>query len=110
MVQSCNDKCGMQVGFLRKTVESGGSTWQKSKEQKATTPEVFANEQTSSLVQGESNHFWMLTENNRRAIVDKRICEHITKESESKHKCSEISLGSVTSRILGIFLYKLYAK
>jgi hypothetical protein len=60
-----------------------------AEEQMATTPEVFANEKTSALVQGGSNFIWMLTENHRRAIVDKRICEHISKESESKQKCLE---------------------
>jgi len=60
-----------------------------AEEQMATTPEVFANDKTSTLVQGGSNFIWMLTENHRRAIVDKRICEHMAKESESKQKCLE---------------------
>mmetsp|Transcript_53133 Transcript_53133/g.78852 ORF Transcript_53133/g.78852 Transcript_53133/m.78852 type:complete len:758 (-) Transcript_53133:84-2357(-) len=68
--------------------EDCGQWWAfMAEEQMPTTPEVYANEVTKPLVQGGSNFFWMVTERQRREIVDKKICEHETPEAESKKKC-----------------------
>jgi len=58
-----------------------------AEEQMPTTPEVFANEVTAPLVEGGSNFFWMLTERQRREVVEKRVCEHIANTAEEKKKC-----------------------
>lgn len=70
--------------------EDCGQWWVfMAEEQMSTTPEVFASELTPPLVQGGSNFVWMLTENHRRSIVEKRVCEHVTVESERKTTCLE---------------------
>lgn len=44
--------------------------------QMPTSPEVYANEATSPIVQGGSNQFWMVTERQRREIVKREVCLH----------------------------------
>jgi len=69
--------------------ENCGQWWIfMAEEQMPTTPEVFANEATPPLVEGGSNFIWMLTERQRREVVDKRICEYLTPEADRKEKCA----------------------
>lgn len=44
--------------------------------QMPTSPDVYANEVTSPVVQGGSNFFWMVTERQRREIVKRQVCLH----------------------------------
>eukprot|EP00526_Cylindrotheca_closterium_P007086 CAMPEP_0113607150 /NCGR_PEP_ID=MMETSP0017_2-20120614/3230_1 /TAXON_ID=2856 /ORGANISM="Cylindrotheca closterium" /LENGTH=740 /DNA_ID=CAMNT_0000515733 /DNA_START=110 /DNA_END=2332 /DNA_ORIENTATION=- /assembly_acc=CAM_ASM_000147 len=44
--------------------------------QMPTSPEVYANEVTESIVQGGNNQFWMVTERQRREIVKREVCVH----------------------------------
>jgi hypothetical protein len=76
-----------------------------AEEQMPTSPEVFANEVTAPLVEGGSNFFWMLTERQRREMVDKRICEHLATSPEEKKKCvpdpqAIIPLGDLESFLI----------
>lgn len=57
--------------------EECGQWWiYMAEEQMPTSPEVYANEVTSSLVRGGSNFVWMLTERQRRHIVKTKVCEN----------------------------------
>lgn len=57
--------------------EECGQWWvYMAEEQMPTSPEVYANEVTPTLVRGGSNFIWMLTEKQRREIVVAKVCEH----------------------------------
>mmetsp|Transcript_2471 Transcript_2471/g.3476 ORF Transcript_2471/g.3476 Transcript_2471/m.3476 type:complete len:774 (+) Transcript_2471:60-2381(+) len=60
-----------------------------AEEQMPVSPEVFANEVTSPLVLGGSNHFWMITEIQRKEIVKQKVCEHLTTDKEDIEKCGQ---------------------
>lgn len=72
--------------------ESCGQWWiYMAEEQMPTSPEIYANEETSTLVQGGSNSFWMLTERHRQEIVTQKVCEYNAQGSKEQiAKCGEI--------------------
>eukprot|EP00541_Cyclophora_tenuis_P016325 CAMPEP_0116579586 /NCGR_PEP_ID=MMETSP0397-20121206/22329_1 /TAXON_ID=216820 /ORGANISM="Cyclophora tenuis, Strain ECT3854" /LENGTH=613 /DNA_ID=CAMNT_0004109073 /DNA_START=85 /DNA_END=1926 /DNA_ORIENTATION=- len=68
--------------------EDCGQWWvYMAEEQMPTTPEVYANEITSPLVQGGSNFIWMLTERQRQEIVKQKICLYDNANNKSQKKC-----------------------
>lgn len=73
--------------------EECGQWWvYMAEEQMPTSPEVYANEVTSPLVQGGSNYIWMLTERQRREVVKLQVCEHTNSklnEEEVSKKCGQ---------------------
>eukprot|EP00542_Grammatophora_oceanica_P020650 CAMPEP_0194047682 /NCGR_PEP_ID=MMETSP0009_2-20130614/25115_1 /TAXON_ID=210454 /ORGANISM="Grammatophora oceanica, Strain CCMP 410" /LENGTH=742 /DNA_ID=CAMNT_0038693363 /DNA_START=6 /DNA_END=2234 /DNA_ORIENTATION=- len=67
--------------------EECGQWWvYMAEEQMPTTPEVYANENVTPLVQGGSNYIWMLTERQRREVVKQKICQ---KEEKDEKACGE---------------------
>lgn len=71
-----------------------------AEEQMPTTPEVYANEVTSPLVQGGSNFVWMLTERQRREIVKQKICVHNGGTSCGELPQGVIPLGDMQSFLI----------
>jgi hypothetical protein len=70
--------------------EDCGQWWvYMAEEQMPTTPEVYANDVTSPLVQGGSNFIWMVTERQRREIVKLHVCENENKQGGSTKKCGQ---------------------
>lgn len=62
-----------------------------AEEQMPLNPEVYANEVTPPIVQGGSNHIWMLTEVHRKEIVKVKTCEHDAKGDKKKLKqCGQV--------------------
>jgi len=57
-----------------------------AEEQMSVTPEVYANEATPPIVQGGSNHIWMVTERQRREVVKQMVCK---KEEEKDTDCGQ---------------------
>jgi hypothetical protein len=86
--------------------EECGQWWvYMAEEQMPTTPEVYANEASSTLVQGGSNFVWMVTERQRREIVKNLICENENKENVGDKKCGQhpqavIPLGNLESFLI----------
>ena len=86
--------------------EDCGQWWvYMAEEQMPTTPEVYANEVTSPLVQGGSNYFWMVTERQRRELVKQKVCQHSNESNGTKEKCGEtpqavIPLGDLESFLI----------
>lgn len=72
--------------------EECGQWWiYMAEEQMPLSPEVYANEVSPSLIQGGSNHFWMLTERQRKEVVNIKVCEHNANGDEMKiDKCGQI--------------------
>ena len=84
--------------------EDCGQWWiYMAEEQMPLSPEIYANEVSPPLVQGGSNHFWMLTERQRKEVVRTKVCEHSAGDDEKKlKKCPSnaqaiIPLGDVES-------------
>jgi hypothetical protein len=75
-----------------------------AEEQMPTTPEVYANEAVSPLVQGGSNFIWMVTERQRREIVKLQICENENKQSGRTSTCGQRPQGVVPLGDLESFL------
>mmetsp|Transcript_24483 Transcript_24483/g.36981 ORF Transcript_24483/g.36981 Transcript_24483/m.36981 type:complete len:739 (+) Transcript_24483:60-2276(+) len=84
--------------------EDCGQWWvYMAEEQMPTTPEVYANEVTSPLVQGGSNFIWMFTERQRREVVKFKICNH--EQKDSKEECGQapqavMPLGNLESFLI----------
>lgn len=51
-----------------------------------TSPGVYANEATPPVVQGGSNFVWMVTEHQRRTIVDRQVCLHNNSNNNDNKK------------------------
>ena len=91
------------VATSRKLNDGGdcGQWWvYMAEEQMPTTPEVYANEVTSPLVQGGSNFVWMLTERQRREIVKQKICVHDGGTSCGEFPQGVIPLGDMQSFLI----------
>lgn len=85
--------------------EDCGQWWvYMAEEQMPTTPEVYANEAVSPLVQGGSNFIWMVTERQRREIVKLQICENENKQSGRTSTCGQQPQGVVPLGDLESFL------
>lgn len=71
--------------------EDCGQWWiYMAEEQMSLSPEVYANEVTKPIVQGGSNHFWMLTERQRKEIVKIKVCEHNAgTDRDTASRCGE---------------------
>jgi len=54
--------------------------------QMPTSPGIYANEVTPPVIQGGSNHVWMLTERQRRAVVSRNVCLHKAEAISNKEK------------------------
>ena len=84
-----------------KTLPQKGQWWMyMAEEQMPTSPEIYANEVCSPLVEGGSNHIWMLTEQHRREIVKNLVC--LVNKKGEKEDCGEmpqavIPLGDLES-------------
>jgi hypothetical protein len=76
---------------VARRLESGeecGQWWiYMAEEQMPTSPEIYANEATSPVVQGGSNFMWMITERQRREIVKNMVCLH--EHGEDSNKCGQ---------------------
>eukprot|EP00934_Nitzschia_sp_Nitz4_P007207 Nitzschia sp. Nitz4//scaffold4_size323378//287801//290114//NITZ4_000711-RA/size323378-snap-gene-0.430-mRNA-1//1//CDS//3329553552//7197//frame0 len=89
---------------LKAIGEDCGQWWVYMTElQMPTSPEVYANEVTQSVVQGGSNFFWMVTERQRREIVKREVCVHDAKSAANS--CPEqaqavIPLGDMESFLI----------
>jgi hypothetical protein len=89
-----------------KNEEDCGQWWIYFSElQMPTSPEVYANEVTPPIVHGGSNHFWMLTERQRREIVKIKICENDKDENKKTTTCplhpqAVIPLGDLESFLI----------
>lgn len=80
---------------------SCGQWWMyMAEEQMATTPEVYANEETVPLVRGGSNFVFMLTERHRREIVDNLICKREGKSGCGEEPQAVIPLGDMESFVV----------
>lgn len=67
-----------------------------AEEQMSLSPEVYANEASPPIVQGGSNHIWMLTERQRKEVVKQKICEHNAKgDKDEEKKCGQVPQGVV---------------
>lgn len=67
--------------------------------QMPTSPEVYANEAVSAPVQGGSNFIWMVTERQRRELVNILVCQH-----DGKEKCGELPQAVIPLGDLESFL------
>jgi len=91
------------------TPEECGQWWiTMTEEQMPTTPEIYANEVTPSLIRGGSNFIWMLTESQRKTLVSQHVCQyqksHYTGTSQQKD-CGPapqavIPLGDLESHLI----------
>jgi hypothetical protein len=84
--------------------EDCGQWWiYMAEEQMPLSPEIYANEVSKPLIQGGSNHFWMLTEPQRKEIVKLKVCEHNAgSDANQAKKCGQspqavIPLGDLES-------------
>lgn len=73
-----------------------------SEMQMPTSPEVYADEVSTPIVQGGSNQVWMLTERQRREVVKRDVCLHDKKDED---KCPSppqavIPLGDLESFLI----------
>lgn len=102
----CYDKntSGFSNTSRRLNGEECGQWWiYMTEEQMALSPEVYANEVSAPLVQGGSNNIWMLTERQRKELVNLKVCQqHAGKDEAKIKKCGEnpqavIPLGDVES-------------
>ena len=103
----CYDKSTAGYKNMEKRLvdnEECGQWWiYMAEEQMALSPEVYANEVAPTLVQGGSNHFWMLTEQQRKLVVKHKVCKYRADGDEKKEKkCGEspqsvIPLGDMES-------------
>jgi hypothetical protein len=89
----------------KKNDEDCGQWWIYFSElQMPTSPEVYANEVTPPIVHGGSNHFWMLTERQRREIVKIKICEYGNENKKTTtcplHPQAVIPLGDLESFLI----------
>lgn len=79
-----------QEATKRRTSESSndcGQWWVYMTElQMSTSPDVYANEVTPPVVQGGSNFVWMVTERQRRAVVERQVCLYKHKDDEASAK------------------------
>lgn len=64
------------------------------------SPEVYANEVTPPIVQGGSNFFWMVTERQRREVVNGMICRNNKKENCPDLPQAVIPLGDLESFLI----------
>lgn len=81
--------------------EECGQWWiYMAEEQMPTTPEVYANEVTPSLVRGGSNFIWMLTELQRRKIVKTKVCENNKGTDCGEPAQAAIPLGDLESFLI----------
>lgn len=76
-----------------------------AEEQMPTSPEVYANEVSPTLVQGGSNFVWMLTERQRQEIVKQKICQYQVDKKLSTTKCEDppqavVPLGDIESFLI----------
>jgi hypothetical protein len=58
--------------------------------QMPTSPDIYANEITSPIVQGGSNFVWMVTERQRREIVKRQICIYEAKQEKDTKKSTKM--------------------
>lgn len=94
----CYDKSTEEYSSMQRKLkkqgddQSCGQWWvYMAEEQMPTSPEVYANEESSTLVQGGSNYFWMLTERHRKEVVTQKVCEYNAKgDKMALEKCGEI--------------------
>jgi len=103
----CYDKTSPSYAATQRRLKDGedcGQWWiYMAEEQMPLSPEIYANEVTASLVQGGSNHFWMLTERQRKEVVKSKVCEHNAGDDKKKmQKCGQnpqaiIPLGDMES-------------
>jgi hypothetical protein len=70
--------------------------------QMPTSPEVYANEAVSPLIEGGSNFFWMVTERQRLEMVKGLVCEHENPESKNCAKAPQavVPLGDLESFLI----------
>ena len=86
--------------------DSCGQWWiYMSELQMPTSPDVYANEITPTIVQGGSNYIWMVTERQRREIVKRQICVHSAKVANDASNCppppqAVIPLGDMESFLI----------
>jgi hypothetical protein len=81
--------------------EDCGQWWiYMAEEQMPTSPEVYANEVTPSLVRGGSNFIWMLTERQRREIVKQKVCENNKGKNCGQPPQATMPLGDVESFLI----------
>jgi hypothetical protein len=66
------------------------------------SPEVYANEAVSPLIEGGSNFFWMVTERQRLEMVKGLVCEHETPDSKTCPKAPQavVPLGDLESFLI----------
>lgn len=85
--------------------EDCGQWWiYMAEEQMPLSPEVYANEVTTPLVQGGSNYFWIISERHRKEIVRQKVCEQSTENLKGKDKCGEIPQAVIPLGDLESFL------
>lgn len=91
----CYDKSTAGYKNMQKRLDGKdcGQWWiYMAEEQMALSPEAYANEVTGALVQGGSNHFWMVTERQRKEIVKVKVCQVRADGDEKKSKnCGEVA-------------------
>ncbi len=63
--------------------------------QMPTSPDVYANEVTPSVVLGGSNFIWMVTERQRREIVKRQVCLHNAKDGSNEDMCPSSPQGVI---------------
>jgi len=75
------------AGDKDKDDASCGQWWvYMAESQMPTTPEIYADEYRAPLVMGGSNYFWMITETQRRVIVDNKICNAVHPQDSTSSK------------------------
>eukprot|EP00549_Striatella_unipunctata_P010913 CAMPEP_0118674978 /NCGR_PEP_ID=MMETSP0800-20121206/1187_1 /TAXON_ID=210618 ORGANISM="Striatella unipunctata, Strain CCMP2910" /NCGR_SAMPLE_ID=MMETSP0800 /ASSEMBLY_ACC=CAM_ASM_000638 /LENGTH=720 /DNA_ID=CAMNT_0006570231 /DNA_START=30 /DNA_END=2192 /DNA_ORIENTATION=- len=97
----CYNHDGIEAARVLPESEHCGQWWvYMAEEQMSTTPEVYANEATPSVVQGASNHIWMVTERQRREIVKQLICHNDKEESCGEMPQAVLPLGDLESFLI----------
>lgn len=97
----CYDKDSVGYANTQKRLKDGedcGQWWVYLAEvQMPLAPEVYANEVSTPIVQGGSNHFWMLTEIQRKEIVKHQVCEYNTNKECGENPQAIMPLGDLES-------------
>merc|ERR1719162_1470035 len=96
----CYDRTSPSYSAVRRRLPGEadcGQWWvYMAEEQMSLSPEVYANEASTPIVQGGSNHIWMLTERQRKEVVKQKICEHNAKgDKDQEKKCGQVPQGVV---------------
>jgi len=100
----CYQQQGSSASRKLSTGDDCGQWWVFFAElQMPTSPEVYANEVTTPVIEGGSNYFWMVTERQRREIVKGLVCQD-EKKKNSNLECPKLPQAVIPLGDLESFL------